>query len=193
MAKVYFLSEEALKDNSILNGNIDIKYLQPTIWDAQEFYVLPALGTKLYNELKTQITASTLTSDNITLLKDYVQPYLIQCLKIELPPILLYKFQNKNIGTKSSEDSTPISMDEMVYLVDIARDKAATLARRMRLFLLANPTLYPSYLNQDSAKVDTIWAREESYTNGMFLGNMPKRKRSIGYDPGIFRNCEDCE
>ena len=60
-AQVLFLSEQTLKQRSVLQDNVDMKIVTPTIIEVQEFYILPILGTSLYNELKTQI----LTLDDI--------------------------------------------------------------------------------------------------------------------------------
>jgi len=56
-AQVLFLSEQTLKQRSVLQDNVDMKIVTPTIIEVQEFYILPILGTSLYNELKTQIAA----------------------------------------------------------------------------------------------------------------------------------------
>ena len=67
-AQVLFLSEQTLKQRSVLQDNVDMKIVTPTIIEVQEFYILPILGTSLYNELKTQIAASTTTNANKNLI-----------------------------------------------------------------------------------------------------------------------------
>ena len=47
MARVLFLSEATLKAESILQDNVDMKVVTPTILDVQNFYILPILGTTL--------------------------------------------------------------------------------------------------------------------------------------------------
>jgi hypothetical protein len=61
MANVLFISETFLKDNTLLHENIDFKYLRPVVLMCQDIHIQHKIGTTLYNELKTQITNSTLT------------------------------------------------------------------------------------------------------------------------------------
>jgi len=46
-AQVLFLSEQTLKQRSVLQDNVDMKIVTPTIIEVQEFYILPILGTSL--------------------------------------------------------------------------------------------------------------------------------------------------
>jgi hypothetical protein len=97
MANVLFISETFLKDNTLLHENIDFKYLRPVVLMCQDIHIQHKLGTTLYDELKTQITNSTLTAANLTLLENYIQPSLLYWVQAEAPTAISYKFLNKGL------------------------------------------------------------------------------------------------
>jgi len=73
-----FITEQFIKDNTLIDGNVDMKYITITIADAQRMHILPILGTALYNELDAQIVAGTLTVlqlQNIHALIEIHNPY----------------------------------------------------------------------------------------------------------------------
>lgn len=167
---VIFISEQALKDNSIINENVDMKLLLPTIKLAQEKYILPILGTGLYNEIKTQITNSTLTVLNETLLDDYIQPCMVWWIMAEAPMPLTYKFMNKSVATRSSENAQPASLNDILKLEERFKDNAEWYSQRITNYLLANIQQYPLYSNPGSG-VDTFIPKRTMYSTGMYLGN----------------------
>lgn len=189
---VIFISEQALKDSSIINENVDMKLLLPTIKLAQEKYILPILGTALYNELKAQITNSTLTVLNETLLDDYIQPCLIWWIMAESPMPLTYKFMNKSVATRSSENANAASLNDLLKLEERFKDNAQWYSQRVANYLLENSTIYPLYLNPGNG-IDTIVPKKSVYSTGMFLGNtksknLPFKDRFQG---NIDSNCLD--
>jgi len=189
---VIFISEQALKDNSIINENVDMKVLLPVIKLAQEKYMLPILGTGLYNELKTQITAASITVLNKTLLDDYIQPALIWWIMSEAPMPLTYKFMNKSVATRSSENANAASLNDLLKLEERFKDNAEWYSQRITNYLLQNIQSYPLYSNPGSG-IDTIVPKKTMYSTGMYLGstlskNLPFRDRFQG---NIDSNCLD--
>ena len=189
---VIFISEQALKENSIINENVDMKVLLPVIKLAQEKYMLPILGTGLYNELKTQITAATITVLNKTLLDDYIQPALIWWIMAEAPMPLTYKFMNKSVATRSSENANAASLNDLLKLEERFKDNAEWYSQRITNYLLQNIQSYPLYSNPGSG-IDTIVPKKTMYSTGMYLGstlskNLPFRDRFQG---NIDSNCLD--
>jgi len=73
MEQVYFLSADRLKEDTVINENTDNKLINPTIIMVQDIYIQAILGTSLYEEIKTQIKADTVSANNQKLLNDYIQ------------------------------------------------------------------------------------------------------------------------
>ena len=189
---VIFISEQALKDNSIINENVDMKVLLPTIKLAQEKFMLPILGTGLYNEIKTQVSAATVSVLNKTLLDDYIQPALIWWIMAEAPMPLTYKFMNKSVATRSSENASAASLNDLLKLEERFKDNAEWYSQRITNYLLENSTSYPLYLSPGNG-IDTIVPKRTMYSTGMYLGstinkNLPFSDRFQG---NIDSNCLD--
>jgi len=65
---VLFISETYVKNNSVIDENVDVRLILPSIRDAQELRMHPILGTPFYNDLRDKIAAGTLNADEINLL-----------------------------------------------------------------------------------------------------------------------------
>jgi hypothetical protein len=169
MANVLFINEDALRQASLLNENVDMKLITPTIRLAQEKYVLPLLGTGIYNELKTQIAANTLTTLNKTLLDDYVQPCLVWWIMSEIPVNLTYRLSNKAVMKNSSDNGQPAEMSELLALMDRAKDNAQWYSERVTLYLVQNAANYPLFDNPGNG-IDTILPNRKNFSKGMYLG-----------------------
>lgn len=162
--KVLFLSVDYLRDNTVINGNVDSELLEPYILMAQNIHVEPILGSKLYSEIVTNI--ASLSVDNKQLMDDYIQPALIQWSLYESLPFINYRLTNKAISTKSSDNSDPIELNELHYLRTAVRDAAEYLSERVTVYLKANPSKYPKYLeNGDSC--DDIFPNKTNYFSGI--------------------------
>lgn len=167
-ATALFVTEQFIKDNTLIDGNVDQKYITLTIADAQRMHVMPILGTALYNELDTQIVAGTLTALNTTLLNDYIQDALKYWVIYEGIDLFTYHITNKNISTKSSDNSQPIQQIDVIRLMDRNKDKAEFFSERITRYLCANEASYPLYNNAGSTS-DTVHPNRNNYTTGWAL------------------------
>lgn len=171
MARVIFLSEATLKQESVLQDNVDMKVVTPTIFDVQNMYILPIMGTALYNDISAKIAANTLSADEKSLMDLYVIPTMIWYVRYELPMNINYKYFNTSVATQSAPNLTPLTDAEMFTLMDRTKNKAEWYGERLTKYLLSNPALYPLYLNQPNANIDTIFAKRTNYTSGLVLGD----------------------
>jgi len=161
-----FISAEKLKERSIINGNVDNKLLLPIIDECQEYYILPLLGSSLYNEIGGQLPSS-LTVANKKLLDEYIIPCLIKYVQYESPIYLNYKFTNANVSTKNTDESTPITIDVSAKLMDRFKNKAEWYGERIVRYICANRVLYPSYcLSNTNDNVDPL---SSGYDCGIYL------------------------
>ena len=113
MARPIFISEGFFKENSAVDENVDMKQINPTIWQCQIQHIQNVLGTKLYDKILSDISASTLTGDYLTLVDDYCADALVYWVMYEVQIPLLFKFRDKNVSKKSSDNAFPISTKEL--------------------------------------------------------------------------------
>lgn len=177
----FFISEEKLKQNSLINENVDDKIIRPLLIMVQDMYIQPAIGSGLYNELINQIDNSTLTAANTTLITDYIQSSVIWWIMAEAPMSMTYKFRNKGVQTQNSDNSSPASIEDLISVADNYKYKAEWYTKRLSNFLYANSTTYPLFLNAGNA-YDTIHSNNQIYQSGMMLDEDGIKMTSLEYN-----------
>lgn len=174
MSRVLFISEKYVKANSAIDENVDMKKILPTIWQSQIQYIQSLVGTQLYNDLVTEVAASSISADNLILIDDYIADCLLYYTLYELQIPLLFNFRNKSTATNNSDYSNPIGTKEMSRIENRMKDKAEFFAERLTRYLCANTTLYPLYLTVVNS--DDVIPEDGHATVGIYLGDTGKRK-----------------
>ena len=111
--KALFITEKQLKDASLINENVSMFKLRPTVIMCQEMHIQPIIGSDLYKELQTQIIGNSLSPENETLLADYIQPCLQMWVMMEAPMALGFQFRNKNVERGTDTNSREASIQEL--------------------------------------------------------------------------------
>jgi hypothetical protein len=171
MSRVLFISESYVKDNTVLDENVDAKLLRNVIEDVQRIKFEQYLGTDLYNDFKTEIAADPDLSGNAlykTLLQEYIQPCLKHWVVFECCDYLVFKFRNKGVVKQNSENSQSLLLDEVQYLKDQSRIKAEFLAKRLVEYLCDNEDTYPKY--NDNGDSSDLQPTKNTYFSGIYLG-----------------------
>ena len=170
MARGLLFDQTYFYENTEVDENTDWKLLRPSVWDAQELYIQDIIGSPLYNEIKTQIVASTLTGLNTTLVDDYLAPCLLKYVMTDAQVSLLYKYRNKSVLKDRSDSSNPIDFKEHRYLKDFYQMKAERYAEKVERYLCANSTSYPLYTTYTTS--DEVRAHSVSNTVSVYLGDI---------------------
>lgn len=193
-----FVGTQYLRENSIINDNVDAKVLQPIIRMAQDKYIQQTIGTSLYNKMIQLVDAAApvlvtpavgvigqpgyvppvytssltpITGNYKILLEDYIIPTLVQYAVWESVPFMNFKFRNKSISKQSSDNATPADLTELYYIRDNVLTTAQFYAERMSTYLCQNTTLFPEY---------TAFSGDLSpNSNNSFTGiHIPRRRRN---------------
>tara|TARA_R110002050_G_scaffold188483_1_gene322923 strand:+ start:186 stop:698 length:513 start_codon:yes stop_codon:yes gene_type:complete len=163
--KVLFFSVDYLKENTVINKNVDPEIIEPLILLAQNIRIEPITGTLLYNEIVSQITNDTLTTLNKTLFEDFIQPALEQWALYEVLPFINYKLTNKAVSTKNSDNSESVELDELHYLRQAVREHAEEMGERLIRHLKRNCEEYPLY--DDNTEEDEYKPLDTNYFGGI--------------------------
>lgn len=139
------ISPQYLRDNTVINDNVDGQMLQPLILIAQDKYIQPILGSNLYTSILDMYTANTLSGNYLSLTTQYIIPTLLHYSTYEAVPFFNYKFRNKAISKQSSPDSSPADLSELAYVRDNILSTAQFYGQRMIDYLCANSSLFPEY------------------------------------------------
>jgi hypothetical protein len=167
---VLFISEQTLKDRSLLQDNVDPKLIKPTIKHCQDMFIEPILGTGLYRELQDQITNNNVSVLNAKLLDLYITDCLSWYVASEMVMSLGYKLTNKNVLRKTSENSETSSLNDLFSLMEYYKNKAEWYAQRITDYLIEFITDYPLYNNAGSG-VDIIQPNGTSFQSSIYLGD----------------------
>ena len=165
-----FISAAQMKSDCPIDENVDEKVIIQAIRYSQEEYTKNVLGTALYDEIKAQIVAGTLTALNTTLRDTYIREALKWWVIYEGLEELHYKFTNKAVMNKSSDNSNPASLTDILDLKNKYRNRAERMDKKMINYLCENSDSYPLYINPGTG-VDVIQPKSSTYNTGWYLGN----------------------
>lgn len=202
---VLLISEVKLKNFSQINKNVDQDILKSQVQIAQDIDLQTILGTKFYNHLLSQVSATgnTFNADEKVLVDDYISPYLIQQSYFRAMPSIMYRSMNRSIVQGTMESAEPVNIETFKYLRNIQKQTADFYMTRLQDYLLIGKgqNKFPDYTTQSTID-GMIPNRQEKYMNGIYLRHTTRK----GYSrKDIVRNyqtyselahenppCQDC-
>lgn len=161
------VTERWIKESGLINDNTDPKRITPIIIAVQDEYIHPLLGTDLYEEIVSQIASDSVSSDNQTLLDDYVLKCVLWYVHCEASPALQFQYMNKGVVSRSSDNSQPIDLTALKFAMDKWKNRAEMYAQRTTNFLKNHTETYPKYIANTDA--DDIQPNRNNYTSSLYL------------------------
>lgn len=166
---ILFISRNDIIKRAYVGGNIDPEKIIPFVKTAQDKYVLPILGTVLYNKLQDDIAAETLSGVYKSLVDDYICDTLVHYSVVEALPFLAYTIANGSIVKFNPEGTSSPTKNDIDFLLGKSLQTAQFYQERTVTYLIANSTLYPEY-NSTNGKLDNVYPdKGQSYTQGWVL------------------------
>lgn len=177
------ISQQYLKDQSLISDNVDFKLISPIINIVQMIDIQQLLGTNLYNKIISDVNGNTLSGNYKTLVDDYVLPCMVFYIQSRIPYSLRFRFVNRGIVSKTGSDSTPISETEFNKLVDEQRNIAQSYGEIMVNYIKYNLNLFPEYSTNNG--INEMTPNKSAYDIDFYLtprDNMPSNDeiREIG-------------
>lgn len=169
---ILMVSVKMLKERTSIHDNIDEKLIYPEIKAAQDLFILPLLGTNLFNKLLNDIDTNALAGNYKILVDDYLIDTLCNYVISELPLGLTYQFWNKGVQAKTTDSSNTPSMSDLFDVAAKYKRRAEEYAQRARLYLRQNsPTMFLEYINPGSG-IDTVIPERQAFSNPIYLGDV---------------------
>lgn len=205
MANTLLISENKIKAFTNINKNVDMDTIRAEIGIAQDIHLQTLLGTKFYNNLLSKVssTGNTFNNDELTLVNDYIAPYLIQTAYFEMIPHLHYRTMNRAIVVGDMESATGVDIETMKYLRTIQQQRSDFYKMRLVDYLMTGrgQNLFPDYNNYSTID-GMIPDKTSKYNSPIYLNHTTRYGysreqlgRSISvwsemdhYDPP----CSDC-
>jgi hypothetical protein len=162
--RVLLCTPQYLIENSAINSNVEQKILTKCIRTAEDKYLMPLIGSNMYQAIMSAVTNGSMTAGaKKTLVDDYLLPTIAEYALLRKKGL-----QKQNSG----ENSESASMDDLTYMLTAVRDTCQFYAQRTIKFLLANIQDYPEYYQYTT--IDNIPPARSDYFGGI---QFPKSNR----------------
>lgn len=173
MKNICFINVNTIKERSALHTNVDDKLILPEILSCQDMFILPALGTALYNRLQDGIENNNLNADEVDLLDNFITNPLVYYTLSELPVGLSYQFYNKGLVRKNSENTEAPQMQDLIDVASRYRTRAEFYTQRLIKHLKqvsSTSDKFQEYVNYGTG-VDIIKPERDAYQASIWLGD----------------------
>jgi len=144
---VYLLSTKELKQYSVINENVDDSLLHNAILEAQQIELQQILGSCLYERIIGLVSDDEIQNepDYKKLLDDYCRKIIVYAATQRAVIYLHYKMMNKGVTAQNSDNSNPIDLNELQFLMDHIKNDLEFFSKRLQDYLKQNEDLYPEY------------------------------------------------
>jgi len=165
MSGILLISPQKIKAFSETNDNVDEKLLLSNVQIAQDLGLQTLLGTKFYTHILLSASGGTLSTSEVTLLEEYIQPYLLWRATWESLPTLWMRIMNKSIIKGNTEQGSHIDKGDLTYLRNIHQNRYEFYSQRMMDYIKNNPGDFPIYYQYSSN--DGMKPSKEVYYGGI--------------------------
>ena len=172
MATTLFITQNDIKNNTIINGSVDPDKFIQFVKIAQEIHIQNFLGTRLYERLINYVKNNGSQNGNTNgqdtdpekiLIDEHVKNMTIFWAMVEYTPFASYQITNKAILRHSSETAENVGKSDVDYLVKKYRDVAQYYTDRFINFIIYKQDVYPEY---NKNKEDDRYPSRDSYFGG---------------------------
>lgn len=134
MKTILLISEKTLKSNTLIDDNVDGKFIVQAIKDAQIF-LRDSINNNVYDRICKGVEENNLTNEERELLDNYIQPYLCYKVMSTICIPLSYKFRNtgvvQNVEQHFQQSS---SMKDLTYVAKHYSTMADSYLSKIKLF-----------------------------------------------------------
>ena len=162
----YFITVEELKQTTF-NANLDNEYIVPALEEAQSIYLREILGDLLYSSIENRIDSETLGGKYLTLVNQYIKPYLTYKVQSVIVIPLNNKTRNAGIINQYDQGFNTSTMKDTAYLAEHYDSRAEFYANRLTTYLQKNAADFPEYGYSDDNVTQPTTSQN---VTGIYLG-----------------------
>lgn len=171
------ITDDYFKAYSPIPKNYNLDELRPYVHVAEVMWIVPIIGSPLYDELLEQVENDNVTPENATLLLA-IYPLLSFAIVTEALPFIAYHMSQVGVTKGKSENSDSVSINDVNYINTTLRSQCEIMKSNLKKFLDEHSDLYPKYYSDKSVNCscdencsDYLWISQ--YYNG---GNLDKHE-----------------
>lgn len=139
MAELLLITPQEIAQTTVMGGNIDVDKYTFAIANVQLLVLEPLLGSELYDKIKTDFQASTLTGLYLELYNEYVKPILKNQTAGKYISVSSYTVDNGGIYTHQAENEVVPSRKEIEIFANEYFGMAQTYITRFYDWICKNP------------------------------------------------------
>ena len=143
--KVLLISENTIKDNSVVTANLDGKYIQSAIKNAQDMCLLPLLGSQLLNEIYAQVQDDDIEDRIKVLLDDYIQPILLNAAISNIIVNVSLKIKNTGLVNTNDTNVSNVSIKDVQWMKQQYDYNVDFYNNRCKEYLIQNREMYKEW------------------------------------------------
>lgn len=175
------LSEELFTALAPVSGDLDWNYVWSLILAAQDKWIQPVIGQKLYEKLMADIKDGSIADPYKLLLEDYIARTLVWFTCSQGFPFWSIKVVNSGVIQRITDDGAIVDLTDVQALAKMCRGQGEFYQQRLTEYLCANSSDFPEYSSCDSGEMG---ADPTNYSGGLNLEDMrgaEKRDRLKGW------------
>lgn len=182
---ILLVSPAELKQESLINQNVEEKVLNVIIQTAQEIYLCKIIGTPLYRRLQ-ELVYNKLHEDDGNegdkidgqgfetyneLLENYVKPYLKYKAVEQFTVENSFKMRNVGVVRNADTNVSYVDLDSIRFLQHHYNTYVAEYEDRLSKFICANKEMLPEVTAEIASYLEPAQVGETfSNTGGLWLG-----------------------
>lgn len=139
---VQLISENTLKDFSLLDNNLSWGYIQPTLKYVQDLKMTELLGRDMYNDIMKEVRDNNVSEKYKTILDDYIRYVLLWGIMSHIQIPLNYKFRNQGMTQNENQDGRVQYLSEIQYTKEFYINTASFYEKELLNFLKNNRSTY---------------------------------------------------
>lgn len=149
MTKVFLISEDTLKSETIINDNTGSEYIKPAIETAQDIYLQQLIGSELLDKLYDLVENGQIeveaNSHYKELIDEHITNYLKYMVLSEITIPLAYKYRNAGVVQATGDHYQQTTLKDAQLVANHYTLRANFYSERMSKFLCTNSGKFPEY------------------------------------------------
>jgi hypothetical protein len=164
---ILLISYKTVTENSNIGENFNPQVIRTQIKEVQEMYVADLLGVNLYEKVKADISADTLTGIYKDLVNEYLKPVFIYGILETLPFAGNYHFANSGVIERTAANSNNVDPKELQKLSDYYKTRRAFYSDKVSEYIKSHNDEFAELFSGQERKDKP---KKPQYDVGIYLG-----------------------
>lgn len=151
MSKIFLISENVLKTETILNDNVGSEFIRPAIEASQDIYLQQLIGTELLDKLYDLVATNNIGKPEYShyklLIDEYITNYLKYKVLAEITIPLAYKYRSMGVVQSYGDHYNNSPLKEATLVQNHYESRATFYAERLSRYLNTNSNHFSEYMS----------------------------------------------